>query len=108
AYVLSTPWFFYWYLLGPLVLVAVLPTNRLTYPILTFSATSLFALNFPSSPPWWILQAVLRYGPPILVFALYRPRPSPVAAREDERAGTVVPLPMRTGAIVPGAAPAAK
>ncbi|MGH2572383.1 MAG: glycosyltransferase 87 family protein [Actinomycetota bacterium] len=70
AYVLLTPWFLYWYLVGPLLLVAVLPRNRLTYPILTFSATSLITAWL--LPPWlgWSMLALLRYGPPLLVYAL--------------------------------------
>jgi len=106
AYVMATPWFFYWYLLGPLALVAVLPRNRLTYPILTFSATSLITIGLPWSPALSIAQAVVRYGPPVAVFALQRF--GRVPAREEERRGAVVSLPVPTGAIVPRATPAAK
>src|SRR5262249_19781692 len=35
AYVLVTPWYLPWYLVAPLALVAVLPRNRLTVPLLT-------------------------------------------------------------------------
>jgi hypothetical protein len=74
AYLLLTPWYMYWYILGALALVAVLPRYRLTDPFLTFSGTSMIAL-------WWfpfalrlpetlllVLQAGLRYLPPVWVF----------------------------------------
>ncbi len=106
AYVLATPWFFYWYLLGPLALVAVLPRNRLTYPILTFSATSLIAVSLPWPPAVSLVQAVLRYGPPVAVFALQR---SGRATAEADRPRTeMVALPVPTGGVVPRATPAAK
>ena len=107
TYVLATPWFFYWYLLGPLALVAVLPRNRLTYPILTFSATSLIAVSLPWRPALSIVQAVLRYGPPFAVFTLQR-FGRQRAAPADQPAGRLLPLPVPTGAIVPRATPAAK
>jgi hypothetical protein len=106
AYVLATPWFFYWYLLGPLALVAVLPTNRLTYPILTFSATSLIAVSLPWPPALSLLQAALRYGLPVAVFALQRYGREPVEA--DRPRSKVLPLPVPTGGVVPRATPAAK
>ena len=106
AYVMATPWFFYWYLLGPVALVAVLPRNRLTYPILTFAATSLITISIPWPSAISIVQAVLRYGPPVAVFALQRFGRE--ATREEERPGRVVALPVPTGAILPRATPAAK
>ena len=106
AYVIATPWFFYWYLLGPVALVAVLPRNRLTYPILTFAATSLITISIPWPSAISIVQAVLRYGPPVAVFALQRFDGE--ATREEERPGGVVALPVPTGAILPRATPAAK
>lgn len=106
TYVLATPWFFYWYLLGPLALVAVLPRNRLTYPILTFSATSLIAVSLPWPPALSIVQAALRYGPPFAVFALQRFGRRAVEA--ERPAARVLLLPVPTGAIVPRATPAAK
>jgi hypothetical protein len=70
AYALLTPWFLYWYIVGPLVLVAALPPTRLTVPLLVFSATSLITAWFePISAAWWI-QTTLRYGPPFLVYFL--------------------------------------
>lgn len=72
VYSLVTPWFLYWYILAPLTILAVLPRNRLTFPVLTFSGTALFTLSFP---PWFAgkaAQAVVRYGPPAVVFFRHR------------------------------------
>lgn len=106
AYVLATPWFFYWYLLGPLALVAVLPRNRLTYPILTFSATSLITMPFDWLPAPSIVQVIVRYGPPLAVFAWQRF--GHVVEREEERRTGAVALPVPTGGVLPQATPAAK
>ena len=83
AYLFLTPWFMYWYIIGALALVAALPRNRLTDPILVFSGTSMIAT-------WWfpfieevpgtlqrVLQAALRYAPPVLVFRRQQARPVP-------------------------------
>jgi hypothetical protein len=70
AYCLFTPWFFYWYLVAPLALVAVLPEDPLSAPMLTASGTLLITVSFP---PWLLGQAVetiLRYAPPAIVYAL--------------------------------------
>src|SRR5207302_1636929 len=67
-YLLVTTWFLYWYLLTPIVLVAVMPRNRLTDPVLVFSGTGMFTAAFP---PWLlgnITQAVLRYVVPVTVY----------------------------------------
>jgi glycosyl transferase family 87 len=69
VYVLLTPWYLYWYLVAPLALVAVLPRNRFTFPVLAFTGTTLITARFP---PWLLAQVVqtsLRYMPSI---ALYR------------------------------------
>jgi hypothetical protein len=74
VYILLTPWFLYWYLVAPLALAAVLPRNRLTVPLLTFSGTTLITVAFP---PWLVgnlVQTMLRYGPPL---AAYRWLPDP-------------------------------
>jgi hypothetical protein len=67
-YLLVTPWFLYWYLLTPIVLVAVMPRNRLTDPVLVFSGTGMFTAAFP---PWLfgnVTQALLRYAVPVAVY----------------------------------------
>jgi hypothetical protein len=68
-YVLFTPWYLYWYLVAPIALVAVLPRNRFTLPVLAFSGSTLSIVRFA---PWLlgqVAQTTMRYGPPI---ALYR------------------------------------
>jgi hypothetical protein len=74
VYVALSPWFSSWYLVAPLALVAVLPRDRLTVPLLTFSGTALVSLPYG---PWSVVRVVqtaLRYGPPLAVFAR-QPRP---------------------------------
>ncbi len=91
AYLLLTPWFMYWYIIGALALVAVLPRNRLTDPILTFSGTSMIAT-------WWfpfieevpatlqrVFQAALRYIPPVWVFRRQQKRDAPTTAGTSPR-----------------------
>jgi hypothetical protein len=104
AYVVLTPWFLYWYLLTPLVLVALLPRNRLTYPLLTFSATSLVMVFLPWPPAFWILESLLRYGPPFAVYVLQRWPASAVG----HSAPSVVRVPVANQVAVPQRAPAAK
>jgi Glycosyltransferase family 87 len=70
VYMLVSPWFLYWYILGPLALVAVLPRNRLTAPILVFSGTSLISLFLSPIRLLLTVQSLARYGPPALVFAI--------------------------------------
>jgi hypothetical protein len=70
VYCLFTPWFFYWYLVAPLALVALLPEDGLAAPFLTASGTLLFSAAFK---PWLLGQAVeiiVRYTPPVVVYAL--------------------------------------
>jgi hypothetical protein len=106
AYALLTPWFLYWYIVGPLVLVAALPPTRLTVPLLVFSATSLITAWFePISAAWWV-QTTLRYGPPILAYFLL---PSPQAeALVHHLGGPAVHHPLPDTAPLPHRVPAAK
>ena len=69
AYLLLTPWFLYWYIVAPLVLVSVLPRGRLTDPILTFSGAALFT-TFPTGFLSLLAQTAGRYAPPFAVYAL--------------------------------------
>ena len=90
AYLLLTPWFLYWYILGPLAVAVVIPRNRLTYPLLTFSATALITVYFPSRPTLWAVQTILRYAPP---FAVYAAQGWPERARITLREGAVLSIP---------------
>jgi hypothetical protein len=78
VYFLVTPWFLYWYLLAPLVLIAAMPRNRFTVPVLAFSGTSLITAAFP---PWLAgqaVQALARYGPPVAIYMRGAPKREPV------------------------------
>jgi len=104
AYLYLTPWFLYWYMLAPLTMIAVLPTNRFTYPILTFSGTSLFSIGLATADlRSWIPQTLARYLPPALVYAQ---RPS--GAREPRRGGVPVTIPVPSVTATVQHAPAAK
>jgi hypothetical protein len=106
VYALLTPWFLYWYIVGPLVLISVLPMTRLTVPLLVFSATSLITAWFEPISAAWVVQTTLRYGPPILVY-LYRPLADlePVAHHLE---GPAIQTPPPGTAAVPQRVPAAK
>jgi hypothetical protein len=88
VYLYLSPWYLYWYLLAPLALVAVMPRNRLTYPILTFSATSLIAVWFKPYAVGQSLQTLLRYVPPLVVFTGVRRR---VPVRQHGSAPMAIP-----------------
>ena len=110
AYLLLSPWFLYWYILGPLALVAVLPRNRLTYPILIFSGTALISLYLSPIHLLLTVQSLARYAPPILVFGILGWL---ARAATRDRSGTVLPVPKPASAPAPssavaGRAPAAK
>jgi Glycosyltransferase family 87 len=108
AYLLLSPWFLYWYILGPLALAAVLPRNRLTYPILIFSGTALISLFLSPIQLLLSVQTLARYAPPILAFGLLvslrrAPADEAQAAALPPKRGAAAP----SGAIA-GRAPAAK
>ncbi len=91
AYCLFTPWFFYWYLVAPLALVAVLPEDPLSAPMLTASGTLLITVSFA---PWLLGQAVetiLRYAPPAIVYALGLGRRSVDSAGHEAPGGAQSP-----------------
>src|SRR5439155_24101900 len=69
AYLVITPWFLPWYVIAPLALVAVLPRNRLTLPLIVFAATSLAVLWDPVSTSDWVFVSLVHYVPPAAVYA---------------------------------------
>ena len=90
AYMYLTPWFLYWYIVAPLALVAALPRNRLTYPVLLFSGSSFIVLRYHPLLLNWTVQTALRYGLPLVPLVLDEAR---TEAREARRGDEVVPLP---------------
>ncbi len=87
VYCLFTPWFFYWYLVAPLAIVAMFPDDDLAAPVLTASGTLLFATAFW---PWLVGQAVevtVRYVPPVVVYGLGLRAGPRVDAATGERGG---------------------
>jgi Glycosyltransferase family 87 len=109
GYLLLSPWFLYWYILGPLALVAALPRNRLTYPILIFSGTALISLFLTPIRVLLSVQTLARYAPPILAFAYLgwlarEPAEEPLLTPHS---GETRAAPSPSGAIA-GRAPAAK
>jgi hypothetical protein len=89
AYFYFSPWFLYWYLVGPLALVSVLPRNELTDPVLTFSATSLATIGFKPGLVARTVQTIVRYVPPVAVY--YRRRRAPAVTRGGARISFPVP-----------------
>ena len=77
-YVLVTPWYLYWHLLGALVLVVAAGGRALTAATLTFSATSLVVVAAPMTSGFQTLdliaQTAIRYGPPVGAGLLLRGR----------------------------------
>jgi hypothetical protein len=103
VYLFVTPWFMYWYLIAPLALVAILPINPLTYPLVTFSATSLVAVWFRPRLLGNIVQTGLRYVPPVVV--LTRKRRLAATRRVG---GAPASFPVPASATATARAPAAK
>src|SRR5204863_5135539 len=105
AYLYLTPWFMYWYAIAALALVAVLPINRLTYPLVTLSATSVAAIWFRPRLLGNVTQTIVRYLPPVLVFARM---PRLAAVRRLGGAPVSFPVPATGSATATATAPAAK
>ena len=103
VYAYLTPWFFYWYIVAPLALVAVLPRDRWTVPLLTFSGTVFISTWFLPTIFGEPLQTLLRYGPPAFLFIRGVGRD----AGEGRSAGSVK-VPARSGTRVRATVPAAK
>jgi alpha-1,6-mannosyltransferase len=96
TYLFVTPWFFYWYIVAPVALVAALPRNRLTTPVLVFSGSSLIVLHYHPVLLNWTVQTALRYGLPVWAFL----RGSGRTIREPEASGAV-PEPPAANAATP-------
>ncbi len=81
AYVAVTPWFLYWHLVGPLVLAAVAASSPGRAAAYTFSGTAMITASFGAT--WWgrVVQTLLRYGPPALVFTTLRRREAGTSPR---------------------------
>jgi hypothetical protein len=102
AYLFVTPWFFYWYIVAPLALVAALPRNRLTTPVLVFSGSSLIVLHFHPVLLNWTVQTALRYGLPLIPFVRSRGRgTSAVSNRAARGEGALRPIPLPSTAAIP-------
>jgi Glycosyltransferase family 87 len=101
AYLYLSPWFLYWYVVSALALVAVLPINPLTYPLVTFSASSLITVWFRPQAVGQLTQTSLRYLPPVAVFLKQR---KPAALRR--RGGLPVAIPVPSSGPATATAPA--
>jgi hypothetical protein len=108
AYLFVTPWFFYWYIVAPLALVAALPRSRLTTPVLVFSGSSLIVLHFHPVLLNWTVQTALRYGLPLVPFLRSRARSAAEQTRAPGGGGALRPIAMPSTATLPSRAPAAE
>jgi hypothetical protein len=90
AYVLVTPWFLYWHQVGLLGLAAVAASPGVRGAAYTFSGTSMLTASFGGAPPGRVVQAMVRYGPPLgtLVGASRRRRRPPRRTELADRART--------------------
>jgi Glycosyltransferase family 87 len=68
AYLVVTPWFLYWHLVGALVLSVLAASQRLRAGVFAFSGTAMLTASFGST--WWgrVVQTSLRYGIPAAAF----------------------------------------
>jgi len=103
AYLYLTPWFLYWYTVAPLAMIAVLPRNRLTYPILVFSGSSLFIMGRWAKLENWIWQTLVRYVPPLAVLARSK-APGIVERRPNGGRAVPIPVPSTPALVQPKAA----
>jgi Glycosyltransferase family 87 len=84
AYVLVTPWYLYWHLIGPLALAVIAADRTLVLGTLTFSATSLVVaggstfLQGAAADLGLAFQTIVRYGPPVVVAWRVGSRDAPV------------------------------
>jgi hypothetical protein len=67
AYVLLTPWYLYWHLVGLVALALNLEDRRLTCATLWFSASSLF-VGSGSVTAGLVVQSAARYLPPLVAW----------------------------------------
>lgn len=65
AYVLLTPWYLYWHLIGLVALAAVVSDDGVTGGTLVFSGTSLF-VGFGGAPAGLVAQTLVRYAPALI------------------------------------------
>lgn len=103
AYFYFTPWFLYWYLVGPLALVSVLPRNEMTDPVLLFSATSVATIGFRPGLLARTVQTFVRYVPPVALYRWKRKR-----APALSRGGAPVAFPVPTSATATAKVPVAE
>jgi hypothetical protein len=86
SYVVVTPWYLPWQLLGLLALAVVVSDESVSRPVLVFSGTSVFVGG------GLLLQTVVRYGPPLGVALRTRNDPA-MPARAPTRAEPVPGVP---------------
>jgi len=117
AYFYLTPWFLYWYMLGPLALVAVIDENRLTLPVIAFSGSVFGFVRLHTMLSEWVASAGFQYLPPVAVYAVMRWREARATSREEApqpapahhgSSGAVLRIPVPSTAAVLRTEPAAE
>ncbi|HEX2031658.1 MAG TPA: glycosyltransferase 87 family protein [Actinomycetota bacterium] len=82
VYVLVTPWYLPWHLLGGLALAAAVSDDRVSWALWVFAGTSLIVASGATLLPAGLavigltVQTALRYGPPVAAYAAWPKRPS--------------------------------
>jgi hypothetical protein len=108
AYLYLTPWFLSWYAIGALALVAVVPANPLSLPVIAFSATSMAVPWTLKRPADWLGTSLIRYVPPVAIFLRERRRTRRRTVTSPGTGGPVVTIPAPSTAALARSEPAAK
>lgn len=80
AYLVVTPWFLYWHLVGPLALAILAGSPAIRAAALTFSGTAMLTASFGGNAAGRLLQTSLRYGIPVMA-AVTAARPGETGGR---------------------------
>jgi hypothetical protein len=92
VYVLLSPWFLPWHLIGPVALASVVSASAATSGVLAFSGTSMISAAGGGTLPPTVglsVQTLFRYGPPLL--AAWRVRPAGPRSRPAGPERSAVP-----------------
>jgi Glycosyltransferase family 87 len=88
TYVLVTPWFLYWHLVGAVFLAVLAASPPLRAGTVAFSGTAMLTASFGST--WWgrVVQTSVRYGIPGAAFTLARQAGGGTLQRSPQRPGS--------------------
>jgi hypothetical protein len=91
VYLLVTPWYLPWHLLGLVALATAVTDDRLSWPVWVFAGTSLIVASGATTLPaqlavvGLVIQAILRYAPPVIVYVGQSPSLDPRSVDGGQR-----------------------